>query len=311
MELFTPHLFLLKPVIVCSALVSFGLRASWGKSLYPPRSTVPFVLRGVWRVTPFPAPSGSGSKHALRQPFTSTVIAYCCSWTLRVCVCDWVRVFPAANFVLFLPDERVVHLELVHIFSHSSAVLLHCYCSVWSCFAGEKKNFCFCQKALFNLLFLFNRIWKSLCLNPSPLSSVSTVNFRRVLMEAQMSFSPSHCCLCVHFNIQPHNHFSALGGKPAIVQKAQILFNIHVDSSCNYGFSFWMTWSLCPCVMLTLLEKATCLVTHTDAVSVHAGCLLAMYGCVFVRIVFVLYVPSYYLGQNYPLGTFEDVLNWK
>lgn len=127
-------------------------------------------------------------------------------------------------------------------------------------------------------------------------------------MEAQTLFSPSHC-LCVHFNIQTHNHFSALVGKPAIVQKAQILFNIHVDSSCNYGFSFWRTWSLCSCVMLTLLKKAACLVTHTDVVSVHAGCLLVIYGCVFVRIVFVLYVSSYNLGQNYPLGTFEDVLN--
>lgn len=61
--------------------------------------------------------------------------------------------------------------------------------------------------------------------------------------------------------------------------------------------------------MLTLLKKAACLVTHTDVVSVHAGCLLVIYGCVFVRIVFVLYVSSYNLGQNYPLGTFEDVLN--
>lgn len=25
--------------------------------------------------------------------------------------CEWVQVFPAANFVLFLPDGRVVHLE--------------------------------------------------------------------------------------------------------------------------------------------------------------------------------------------------------
>lgn len=108
---------------------------------------------------------------------------------------------------------------------------------------GEKKKCRFCQKALFNLLFPFNRIWKSLCLKPSPLSSVSTVNFRTVLMEAQKSFSPSHCCLCVHFNIQPHNHFSAFCGRPAIVQKAQILFNIHIDSLCNYGFSFWSTWS--------------------------------------------------------------------
>ncbi len=71
-----------------------------------------------------------------------------------------------------------------------------------SCFAGEKKKCCFCQKAIFNLLFLFIRIWKSLCQNPSPLISVSTVHFRSVLMEAQTLFSPSHC-LCVHFNIQP------------------------------------------------------------------------------------------------------------
>lgn len=74
----------------------------------------------------------------------------------------FVIVFPAANFVLFLPDGRVVHLELVHIFSRSSAVLLPCYCSVCSFFAGEKQTAAFLRKP-FLIYYFYSTEFESRC----------------------------------------------------------------------------------------------------------------------------------------------------